>query len=91
MQEANKKLLTEVQEASGTENQKLFEASKTKNQTVPSESRRDSEQRMERMQAAILSKIGKEFEETSGNYNRQNLSKCQQRTKNNLAKMWKNG
>ena len=55
--------------ASRAENQKLLsdvqEASRAKNQKLLAESRIDSEQRMERTQAAVLSRIGKELEATS--------------------------
>ena len=66
MQETNKKLLTEVQEISRAKNQKLFEASRTEKQKLLAESPRESEQVIEKMQATVLSKIGKELDATFG-------------------------
>ena len=68
-------VLTEVQEASRTENQKVQEANKklyveiqeyfrAENQKLLSESRKVSEQKMKNTQAAILSKIEKKLEGT---------------------------
>ena len=55
MQVANQKLFTDAQETSRTENQKLL-----------TESQRDREQKLETMQAAVLSKFEKKLEATSG-------------------------
>ena len=64
----NQEPLANVRESSRAENQKrlteIKETYRIENQLLLAESRRDSEQRMERIQAAVLSKIEKELEET---------------------------
>ena len=66
----NQEPLANVRESSRAENQKrlteIKETYRIENQLLLVESRRDSEQRMERIQAAVLSKIEKELEATSG-------------------------